>query len=234
MSQQLRLSQLLALFGDVQVSVQGSLGTVQPRIRVEITEGFPSQVSQTQAESFASGHSPSRASLAGPQRPSSDEDSWSEVTEPVSQQPRAWSDDWVVELEAATTPVLLLALDLQPVEHLTSRLRSYGDWSPLARLAFALRAGYGARLVLAGRRSTLFHVVRQSGVPNRFYIVLRGAPDHRPGWTDSFAVYRTHVAGSGSERFHRESVSHAFASKAEVEAFLIGAGRRWPPQYRSQ
>ena len=67
----------------------------------------------------------------------------------------------MADLEAAVSPSLLLALDLQPEQHLSSRFRSYGDWSPLARLAFALRAGYGARLVLAGQRATLFHVVRR-------------------------------------------------------------------------
>ena len=108
----------------------------------------------------------------------------------------------MADLEAAVSPSLLLALDLQPVQHLSSRFRSYGDWSPLARLAFALRAGYGARLVLAGQRALCF----------------------------TWCAVSPAFAGKAGVK----AVNPAFAGKAGVEAFLIGAGRRWPPQYRSQ
>ena len=109
--------------------------------------------------------------------------------------PRAWSIAWEAELEAATSPAQLVALDLRPVSFLAARLQSYGEWSPLARVAFAFRAGYGARLVLAGQRNTLFAVTGQSGVPNRYYIVLRGAPSRRMCTSVSDLRPRTLTAG---------------------------------------
>ena len=59
------------------------------------------------------------------------------------------------------------------------------------------------------------------------YIVLR-CPEFPSGfWTSDFEVYRRAVFGPG-HIFYDDTISHSFASRAEGEAYLRGAGRQWP------
>ena len=120
----------------------------------------------------------------------------------------------------------LLALDLSPVEHLVKRLRAQSQaWGPLARLGRALRAGVIARRRLSG----LGGFAPSPSVPftNSIYVVLRGSPGFGPCFTTSAARY-FEVVGLPGGGFHRDSISHAFPTRAEAEAYLIGAEARWP------
>ena len=60
------------------------------------------------------------------------------------------------------------------------------------------------------------------GLQNRIYICLRSAKHPQGFWTNSSQQYL-----DSGDRFGT-SVSHAFASRAESEAYLLGAGQRWP------
>ena len=99
------------------------------------------------------------------------------------------------------------------------------DSSGLAWLGRALRAGVIARRRLEG----LGGFPPSPSVPfsNTIYLVLRGAPGFGPCFTTSAARYFS-VVGVPSGGFHWDSVSHAFATRADAEAFLIGAETTWP------
>ena len=59
---------------------------------------------------------------------------------------------------------------------------------------------------------------------NRIYIILRGAPaTPAAGWTGNYGTYITRVSERGS--IEVRTVSHAFPSLSEAEAYALGAGR---------
>ena len=138
------------------------------------------------------------------------------------------------ELEAAAfaarTPADLLALDLTFLDHLVPRLRGADPvWTPRARIARAFHCG-----VVAGRRLGGEIVEGTSpGLPfrNSFYVCLRGPGNTAGFWTADFGKYINRV-GSGRNSFHPDSVSHAFPSRAEGEAYLAGARVQWPAEAR--
>ena len=138
------------------------------------------------------------------------------------------------ELEAAAfaarTPADLLALDLAFLNHLVPRLRGTDPvWNPRARIARAFHCG-----VVAGRRLGGEIVEGASpGLPfrNSFYICLRGPGNSVGFWTADFGKYINRV-GTGRNSFHPDSVSHAFPSRAEGEAYLAGARVQWPAEAR--
>lgn len=123
-------------------------------------------------------------------------------------------------------------MNLSPVAHFSARLRDLGaEWTGLARAGRALRAGISAREVLLGEQGAVVESPKLN-IYNKIYVVLRAAPPHLPGWTTSLKVYRrfTHTSDG---HFHRLSVSHAFPSRAEAEAYVLGARAEWPPQYET-
>ena len=141
------------------------------------------------------------------------------------------SPAWEAALLAAVNPADFEALDLSGVRHLYSRLRgSPGGWSPAARIDRALRCGLLARAKLGFQRSPAVTAC-DSPLPNRIYIVLRGAPGHPAGWTDHYATFRNSVTGSLG-RQHADAVCEGFASRAEGQAYCFGAERVWPPPLR--
>ncbi|CAL1141466.1 unnamed protein product, partial [Cladocopium goreaui] len=150
---------------------------------------------------------------------------------PEGERAEPWSSQWRAELVGACTPEQLLDLDLSPLESWVPRLSACGEWSPLARLGRGLRAGVAARIRLSGESTAVCESPRLA-VQNRTYVVLRAAPPHASGWTTSYNIYVSKVRGSAGERFHRDSVSHAFASRAEASAYVLGAGCSWPPEYQ--
>ena len=86
-----------------------------------------------------------------------------------------------------------------------------------------------ARLQLAGEYQG--GVSSSTPFKNTIYTVLRGRFGDQAFWTSSYAVYGAAVRDpSGQEAFHPELVSHAFASRAEAEAYVAGAGEPWPLQ----
>lgn len=183
----------------------------------------------------SSGSSPSGPSLAGPRATAATAapaglaesptgSAWSVVGR---DRPAPWTREWEADLFSASDQASILAVDLQPVEHLATRLSSSATTrTPLARLGRALRAGLGARYVLRGEAASC--TSPDTGLRSRIFVVLRGAPGFEPCHTESAEVYFKVVHGGGSS-FHRESVSHAFATRAEADAYIIGAGERWPP-----
>ena len=180
------------------------------------------------------GHSPQRASFARSSGPARSEASWSlpPSSDPGPEGERAepWSDQWRSALVGACTPAQLLELDLSPVDSWVPRLSACGEWSPFARLGRALRAGVAARVRLSGQSTAVCESPRLTA-QNRIYVVLRAAPHHPAGWTGCYNIYISKVRGGAGEKFHRDSVSHAFASRAEASAYILGAGSSWPPEY---
>lgn len=63
----------------------------------------------------------------------------------------------------------------------------------------------------------------KSPLPNRIYVVLRGALGH----SDHYSTFLKVVRGR-FDRHHADSVCEGFASRAEDEAYCLGATRIWP------
>ena len=118
------------------------------------------------------------------------------------------------------------------LKHLETQARTLGSleggWTSRARVARAIRAGVGAKQVLSGQRAV---PPASPSVPvkNRFYIALRTSARPEGFWTESSRTYFREVAGPNGARFGPEVVSHSFASRTELTAYLAGAGRG-PPQ----
>ena len=195
-------------------------------------------VSVAPASSVSAGDSPQRVPLAGPLRPqvvsSLPRSSASTTAVLGTSPPEPWTSAWRVQLLQASTPAALCEVDFAPVDHLAAALRSASsEWTPRARVTRALRAGVSARQRLDLEVGAV--VPSPSvGLGNNYYVVLRAAPSHSAGWTCSYRAYRLRVRGVGLDLFHPDSVSHAFPSRAEVEAYLIGAGEAWPPRYEGE
>lgn len=158
---------------------------------------------------------------------------------PGSERPRPSSAPVFPELSenrqeqvlAARTARELAALDLPFLGHLVGRLRgSQGSWTPSARIARAFAAGLAAKKRLEG----IVHPHAAPGTPcrNSIYIALR-APFRPEGfWTPNYPTYiRLVEPRDRTDRsdFDSGSVSHAFATRAEADAYLLGAARAWPP-----
>ena len=169
---------------------------------------------------------PPSAEAAEPSTGSADADDFILVPGPESSPSARASDEAFL---AASTPRSLGSLGLGPAQALVGQLRGADSaWTPAARIARALRAGIGARRKLDGSE----HYVNGSpalGLQNRIYICLRSAQHPQGFWTNSSQQYLEGVRCPSGDRFGT-SVSHAFASRAESEAYLLGAGQRWPPQ----
>eukprot|EP00438_Fugacium_kawagutii_P031299 Skav215458 [mRNA] locus=scaffold1025:78612:79202:+ [translate_table: standard] len=104
-------------------------------------------------------------------------------------------------------------------------------WTPAARIGRAFRAG----VIAARRLEGIFCDLTSPSIPyrNQVYVVLRG-PNHPEGcWTTDYNLYLDAVGEGTTGGFARQSVSHAFPSHAEAEAYLAGAGQVWPRQMAS-
>lgn len=144
----------------------------------------------------------------------------------------AWTAEWENSILSCYSSADFEAADLTPVLHLARRLQTVGDgWTGKARVGRALRAGLTARQVLDGHLGVPLHTpALPNALAERVYVVLRAAPGSEPGWTNTASLYFAAVLGADSD-FHPRSISHSFASRAEAEAYLIGARTVWPPQY---
>lgn len=135
---------------------------------------------------------------------------------------------------AATTASQCASLEIPFLDHLAPRLRGSGtgsEWTAQARIGRAFRAGVVARQQIAG----IYQSGTSPAIPfrNTIYIVLRDRVGGQAFWTHSYGSYGAAVQDpSGRESFHQESVSHAFASRAEAEAYVAGAGEPWPQVQR--
>ena len=225
MSQESDVAEILFQFEGLTISVKRNSDSTQlssPPRSTGLGSGF--------------GHSPQGASLARSSGPARSDSSWTVPSGsdpgPEGERAEPWSSQWRAELVGACTPEQLLDLDLSPLESWVPRLSACGEWSPLARLGRGLRAGVAARIRLSGESTAVCESPRLA-VQNRIYVVLRAAPRHASGWTTSYSIYVSKVRGSAGERFHRDSVSHAFASRAEASAYVLGAGCSWPPEYQA-
>ena len=173
----------------------------------------------------------SQGSLAGPRAPESDLGSFSRVSSVAGTASPTESALWRADILSAETLAELETQDLTVIEHLLPRIAARhlrSGLSARARLGRALQSGVAARTVLSGSRT----VPRRSiavNLPNAIFVILRAAPGHQePFWTDSATVYFRAVQVSPGV-FHSRSLSHAFATRTEAEAYCIGAGVAWPP-----
>ena len=133
----------------------------------------------------------------------------------------------------ATGPASFAALPLDFLDHLKKRLSAADrSWVPAARIGRAYRAGLVARKHLDGEYCDLCSP--SLPLKNTIYVVLR-TPGFLTGfWTADFSVYQRLVINCPQTKngFQPTSVSHAFPSRAEADAFLEGARCPWPPPYR--
>ena len=150
--------------------------------------------------------------------------------------PRGEGEDQTTEGDSLRTqalraegPTALSQLPLDHLSYLLTRLRG-GDklWTPSARIGRAFKAGCVARIRLDGGVSP----ISSEGIPfrNSYYIVLRGAENSPGFWTNSYTTYITQIGvrTGGVHGLHPDSISHAWATHAESEAYLAGAGLPWP------
>ena len=130
----------------------------------------------------------------------------------------------------AVTASALEALTLPFLVYLLPQLRTTtSGWSPKARLARAFRAGVIARKRIEGHY--LDEVSLGLPLRNQIYVCLRGRFCEPPFWTSSYGIYLDKVGSNiPDQTFHCDSVSHAFPSRAEVQAYLTGAQTQWPPE----
>jgi len=126
----------------------------------------------------------------------------------------------------AVGPRALEALPLNFLQYLVVKLRSGAQgWTPKARIARAFRAG-----VLAGKRLSGETPEESSpSIPfrNVYYVCLRRAGGGPGFWTCDYGAYIRAVESPGGG-FDSRSISHSFPTRAESEAFLVGAKRPWP------
>ena len=131
------------------------------------------------------------------------------------------------DIAPLNTPAQLNSVDIGTYAVYSRHLSAAGDWTAQGRIARAIRAGYCARDKLEGS----IHFVDSSPrlpLSNRWYICLRC--ERRPDGfaTQSFQTYRAECFNLGAGRPELGSVSHAFPSSAEGQAYCQAAGRRWP------
>lgn len=143
-----------------------------------------------------------------------------------------WSTGWELALQEATTPAQILELNLSPVSPLLpgARISAIGDWTALARLGAAFRAGRGARFKLRGDTGRVYPPLTPPLRLNHF-VVLR-CPKHPQGfWTTNGQTYFREVGDTfGRGNLPPGTVCFSAASRAEVTAFLLGAEAQWPAQ----
>ena len=149
-----------------------------------------------------------------------------------------FSRDFCVEILRTRDPETLGELVPNFLLHLANHpdLDScVAEWHPRARIGRALRAGISAGRVLNG---DFDKQARSLAFPfkNTIYICLRCIRSEEGWWTDSYLVYIRCIeipepAETGGIQPY--SVSHAFPTLSEGEAFLRGARRPWPCFLRS-
>ena len=130
----------------------------------------------------------------------------------------------------AQTSEQFAELPLGDLWKLANKLRGTDpSWTPRARIGRAFKAGAIAALRLEGQITEL--TVPSIPYKNSIYVILRGPHLPSGGWTPDFKKYLQAVQPDIQGRrndFHPDSVPHAFATQAEAEAFLAGAGKQWP------
>ena len=128
---------------------------------------------------------------------------------------------------AASCPLALAALEIPGLQIFESQLRStHYEWTARARVNRAFRSGLVAKKWLSGQPSSL--VSPKTPYKNTIYIVLRYPGSDQGFWTTSDRTYLDHVGDRAG--LQPDSVSHGFASRAEVSAYLAGASRPWPEE----
>ncbi|CAE7810303.1 unnamed protein product [Symbiodinium sp. CCMP2592] len=212
------VEELTLQFSGLQITVRRTPGSVGSSAAESVAP--PAAVDQRQPserDSSTSGAQTSTGPLAGEVSP--------EVRTSSSGLPI--DTDSENRLLEASTVAELAAHDLGTHRHLASGLATVGSWTPEARIARALRAGIGARLVLAGR--THYQTASLSlPLRNRCYVVLRCEARPEGFYTERLGSFRHFVPKDDRGRLEAGSVCHAFPSRAEAIAFVAAAQRPWP------
>ena len=148
---------------------------------------------------------------------------------PLAPQPLG---DWEQQLLQALTPQALDQADLGPRSVFVRRLHAAGEpWTARARIARAVRAGIAAAIALRGDSEFVVRSLPLS-VSNRIYIALRSGSSPASFYTANYSRYFDRVSDPATGQFRTGSISHAFASRAEAEAYCSAAGQ--PPQLSSE
>ena len=120
--------------------------------------------------------------------------------------------------------------ELAFLKPIASRLHPNSVWSPEARVARAYQKGVMSRLgVSSGSQEELplDHMFPAISFKNCFYFCLQ-CPAHPDGfWTSSGKIMQGNTAN-----LDLDLVCFACASRAEADAFLLGAKRPWPNQLK--
>eukprot|EP00438_Fugacium_kawagutii_P003918 Skav224639 [mRNA] locus=scaffold1918:36700:37287:+ [translate_table: standard] len=133
------------------------------------------------------------------------------------------------QLLAAVGPEALLQIRLPFLQTFERSLRGeHSRWTPAARLARAYRAGVIARLRLSGEY--LPETSLEVPFRNSVYIILRSPAYPEGAWTSQYQAFIAACGGNRTQSFHRDTVCQALPTRAESEAFLLGAHRTWPQQ----
>ena len=140
-----------------------------------------------------------------------------------------FSEELEEQTLAAQSASELADLPLVFLQAWERRLRG-GDpsWTNRARLARAFRAGLAAPRRLDG----ITCPASSPSIPfrNTYYIILRSPSVPRGGWTADYGLFIGNTGRSYDRDFSSNCVCHAFATRTETEAYLVGARRVWPPQ----
>lgn len=146
--------------------------------------------------------------------------------------PQPWSLHWEEQLLQARSPEEALVCDLSPIDSERGTLSTSAGWNERARLGRALRAGIEAKRCLC---SGNFRVTKLPDLQVRIQLrVVLFCPDRPEGfWSRSsrpFFNFIGDATGRGQGPDPPSSVFGSFATEKEASAYLLGAGRPWPPQ----
>ena len=132
-------------------------------------------------------------------------------------------------LLASTGPDEIGSFELGHLAASAAHLASVGPWTPRGRLARAYRAGLFAFEVIEGAR-VLPEPTPPLELRNKWYICLQSRAKPEGFVTSSYRTFIRLCPHEKDGRLEEGSVSHGFASRAEVVAYLAGARAQWPPE----
>lgn len=194
-------------------------------LRISIERSGSAASSSASASSYQVVSSPGARSTTGPL--AGEESSQPSVATPHPEDRFRLFTSAEETLLTSTSPDDIGTFELGHLRSLSSSLAAVGPWSAQARIARAYRAGLAAFLVVEGARLRVV-LSPPLDLRNRWYVCLecRAYPD---GFlTSSYRTFIRHCPHRPNGDLEEGSVSHAFATRSEVSAYLAGARAPWP------